>query len=95
MKAELLFRERVVLTASSFVEMIVWKLPASVPGSSHQFKYRLAYVVENSCVIRFDNEVGKGDHKHIGAKEVPYKFIDLETLRADFFTEIRARRMNT
>jgi hypothetical protein len=95
MKAELLFRERVVLTASSFVEMIVWKLPASVPGSSHQFKYRLAYVVENSCVIRFDNEVGKGDHKHIDAKEVPYKFIDLKTLRADFSTEIRARRMNT
>jgi hypothetical protein len=95
MKAELLLRERVVLTASSFVEMVVWKLSASAPGSSHQFKYRLAYVVENSCVMRFDNEAGKGDHKHIGAKEVPYKFIDLETLRADFFKEIRARRMNT
>jgi len=66
-----------------------------VPGSSHQFKYRLACVVENSCVIRFDNEVGKGDHKHIGAKDVPYPFIDLETLRADFFKEIRARKMHT
>jgi len=95
MTADLLLRERVILTASSFVEMVVWKLSASVPGSSHQFKYRLAYVVENSCVIRFDNEVGKGDHKHIGEQEVPYQFIDLETLRADFFTEIHARRMNT
>jgi Family of unknown function (DUF6516) len=91
MKAELILQERIVLTGSSFVEMVVWKLSAASPGSRHRFKYRLAYVVENSCVIRFDNEAGKGDHKHVGAKEAAYTFVDLKTLRADFFTEIRKR----
>ena len=86
--------ERIVLTAASFADIVVWKLAASLPGSRHRFKYRLAYIVENSCVVRFDNETGKGDHKHVGAKEVPYAFIDLQTLRADFFTEIRARSRN-
>ena len=55
---------------------------------------RRIQIAENSCVVRFDNETGKGDHKHVGAKEVPYAFIDLQTLRADFFTEIRARSRN-
>jgi hypothetical protein len=40
--------------------------------------------------VRFNNEAGNGDHKHVGAKKVPYVFIDLQTLQADFFTEIRA-----
>jgi hypothetical protein len=94
MKADLILPERSVLTAASVAEMVVWKLSAPLPGRRHRPKYRLAYVVENSCVVRFDNETGKGDHKHVGAKEVPYAFVDLQTLRADFFTAIRARSRN-
>jgi Family of unknown function (DUF6516) len=40
-----------------------------VPDSGHKFKYRLAFVVDQCGVVRFDNETGKGDHKHIGDKE--------------------------
>ena len=94
MKAELMLQERILLTAASFAAIVVWKLSASLPGSRRRFKYRLAYVVENHCVVRFDNEAGRGDHKHVGAKEAPYTFIDLQTLRADFFTEIRTRSRN-
>jgi hypothetical protein len=46
-----------------------------------------------SCLVRFDNESGKGDHIHIGSKEKKYLFIDVETLVADFLAEIeKARR---
>ena len=44
MKAELLMRERRVLEVG-FIEVIVWGLPEPLGGSTHSFKYRLAYVV--------------------------------------------------
>jgi len=33
-------------------------------ASTPKFKYRLAYPMEGVCVLRDDNEVGKGDHRH-------------------------------
>jgi Family of unknown function (DUF6516) len=38
--------------------------------------------------LRYDNEAGKGDHKHVDKREVPYGFIDLETLQADLRADI-------
>jgi hypothetical protein len=32
------------------------------------------------CVVRFDNEAGKGDHLHVGDQERPYVFTSTETL---------------
>jgi len=40
------------------------------------------------CVRRFDNETGKGDHKHLGEREVPYRFAGLRQLIADFWEEV-------
>ena len=38
-------------------------------------------------------ESRKGDHKHVGSQEESYRFIDVETLVADFLAEIeKARR---
>ena len=59
MKAELLMRERLVLSRRAFVEIVIWKLPKPLPDSRHAFKYRLAYVANQRCVLRFDNEVAK------------------------------------
>ena len=42
--------------------------------------------------LRYDNEAGKGDHKHVGEREVPYPFIDLATLQADFWADVTAWR---
>jgi hypothetical protein len=72
--------------------VVIWHLPESAPGSSHDFKYRLAFVVDEICVIRFDNEAGKGDHKHVAEEQVPYTFVSLSQLIADFWTEIEAWR---
>ena len=59
-------------------------MPKKISGSAHDYKYRLAFVVDEVCVLRFDNEAGKGDHKHVGAEQMPYEFTTLEQLVADF-----------
>jgi hypothetical protein len=87
MKAELLMRERRVLEAG-FIEVILWKLPQPLGGSRHSFKYRLAYIVESECVLRYDNEAGKGDHRHVGAKEKPYVFVSVDQLLDDFLADV-------
>jgi hypothetical protein len=88
MKARLLLSERRVLDDGRFADLVIWHLPRRLPGSRHAFKYRLAFVVDEVCVLRFDNESGKGDHKHVGAREVPYEFQSLTQLVADFWNEI-------
>jgi len=92
MKAQLLLRERHIIGEDRFADMVIWQLPRPVPGCGHSFKYRLAFVVEEVCVLRFDNETGKGDYKHVGTKEVPYAFTDLTKLVTDFWNEIDAWR---
>lgn len=47
-------------------------MPQPVTGSTHEFRYRLAFVIEGSCVLRYDNGTGKGDHRHVGEKETHY-----------------------
>ena len=92
MKAELLMRERLVLSRRAFVDIVIWKLPKPLPHSRHFFKYRLAYVANQRCVLRFDNEAGKGDHKHLDEIETPYIFSNLDSLQADFWAAVNKRR---
>ena len=88
MKATELLRTRVALSESAFAEMVLWRVPQPVPGSAHEFKYRLAYVVNETCVVRYDNESGKGDHRHFNSRERPYAFETPEKLIADFQADI-------
>ena len=81
-------RTRIAFSASAFAELVLWQLPKPGAGSAHRFKYRLAYVVNGVCVLRYDNEVGKGDHRHFGGKESLYKFSTPEQLIADFQRDI-------
>ena len=88
MKAVELVRTRIIYSEVAFAELVLWQLPASLPGSSHRFKYRLAYVVRGECVLRYDNEAGKGDHRHYGGKESNYAFADPDKLIAAFQADI-------
>ncbi|MFP4388305.1 MAG: DUF6516 family protein [Desulfococcaceae bacterium] len=74
MGSTLLLEERRLLSENAFVEMVVWRLGKPLLKSSHPYKYRLALVVDGKCLLRYDNEAGKGDHKHIGGVEFPYVF---------------------
>lgn len=89
MRAERLLDERHVLSETAFAELVVWRVPAPVRGSAHRFRYRLALVVEGQCVLRYDNEPGKGDHRHVGEKEEAYEFSTPEQLLADFWTDVK------
>jgi len=88
MKAFQLVGTRIVYSESAFAELVLWRLPKPLDGSVHAFKYRLAYVVRGECVLRYDNEVGKGDHRHIGEKESAYAFTTPDKLIADFQKDI-------
>ena len=89
MKAVLLVRERIPMREDSFAELVLWQLAAPLPGSSHAFKYRLAFVRSGVCLVRFDNEAGKGDHCHIRGKETTYSFVSPDKLVQDFLREAR------
>ena len=88
MQATPLIRRRVVLAPDSFAEVVIWRVPRRVAPSTHDFKYRLAFVVAGECVIRYDNEQGKGDHRHAGAVETLYVFSTPDQLMADFMADI-------
>lgn len=88
MKALQLISTRILYSESAFAELVLWRLPRSVEGSAHDFKYRLAYVVRGECVLRYDNEVGKGDHRHVGEIESAYTFTSPDRLIADFQRDI-------
>ena len=88
MDAELLMRERVPIDENSFAELVIWRVPQSLVGSPHNFKYRLAFVIDGVCVLRYDNETGKGDHRHVGTAETGYTFIDIDQLLADFWADV-------
>lgn len=89
MKAQLLIKQRFVLSEISFAEIVVWQLQSSLAGSTHAYKYRLAYVLNGYCVLRYDNEAGKGNHIHINDQENSYNFISTEQLIDDFFAQIK------
>lgn len=88
MKAKNLLRTKRYLSETVFIDLKVWQVPQNVPGSQHIFKYSLALVSNDVCVLRYDNEAGKGDHKHIGSTELPYVFEGLDALQADFWKDV-------
>ena len=88
MKATQLVHTRVAYSTTAFAELVLWQVPTPLAGSSHAFKYRLAYVVGGVCVLRYDNEGGKGDHRHYGDAERRYRFTTPDRLIADFQTDI-------
>ena len=91
-KAVRIFDERVVFGDRNLAELVAWRVPAPVPPSRHCIKYRLAYIVGGVGVIGFDSERGKGDHRHDGGMETPYRFQGVEQLVADFKAAVQAWR---
>ena len=94
MVARLLYQEKYIYSDGAIREMILWQLPAKTPDRPHGLKYRLYYgLKDGTCIVRFDNESGKGDHKHVSGREEDYRFSNVETLVAEFLAEIeKARR---
>ena len=97
MKAELLFRDKYVYRDGAIREMVIWRLPAPDAERPHGLKYRLYYGQSGHCLVRYDNERGKGDHRHYGdaggqEHEENYTWISVQHLIADFKADIERLR---
>lgn len=64
--------------------MVIWRLPARTPDRQHGINYRFFCGRSGECVVRYDNESGKGDHRHYGNREERYDFIGIDKLIEDF-----------
>jgi hypothetical protein len=92
MKATLLFQQKYELDDGSTVEMVLWDVPQPVEGSVHRFKYRLYLGKDGKRIVGYDNERGKGDHRHFRGREATYRFTTPEQLMADFLADVEAMR---
>lgn len=88
MKAAPYASYNVPLADNAEAQVVIWELPTPVRGSQHGYKYRLALIVDAVCVLRYDNEAGKGDHKHVGNRQLPYDFRSVEDLLVDFWKDV-------
>ncbi len=43
-------------------------------------------------MLRYDNEAGKGDHRHVRDNEESYAFVDPDALLADFWRDVEEWR---
>ncbi len=89
MKAELLLRDKKVLSSGAILELVIWKLPESDLDRPHGYKYRLYYGRGGVRIVGYDNERGKEDHRHYGAREAPYMFVSVEQLLDDFLADVK------
>jgi hypothetical protein len=88
MKAKRVFYDKTTLPDGSIVEMTIWQLPKQSSERPHGLKYSLFFGRDGSRIVGYDNERGKGDHKHLGNTESPYSFVSVEKLVADFLADV-------
>jgi len=88
MKARLLQKSREEFAGGVIVETVLWELPEASPERPHRLKYRLYCGREGNCIVRYDNETGKGDHRHYATHEEPYLFISFAKLVDDFLADV-------
>ena len=92
MKARLLYEFKQRYDDGAIVEMVLWEVPEPVAGSTHRYKYRLFYGFPGRRIVGYDNETGKGDHRHAGARESNYRFVSVDGLIEDFLADVAKRR---
>ena len=92
MKATRVFYDRMEYADGAIVEMVIWLVPQPVEGSAHRLKYSLFYGRPGERLVGYDNERGKGDHKHFVDREEPYPFTTPEALVSDFLADVKKLR---
>lgn len=90
--AQLLYSFKQSYDDGATIEMVIWEVPQPVPGSEHRYKYRLYYGFPGERVVGYDNETGKGDHRHLEGGEARYVFFSVEKLVEDFLADVKAKR---
>ena len=89
MKAIAVIRFKETWADGTIVQGVVWRLPRVSDERPHRLKYRLYCGRDGRCLVRYDNEAGKGDHRHYADREEAYHFTTLNRLLADFEADVR------
>ena len=92
MKAIRIFYDKTVFADGTIVQMTIWQLPQPSQERPHGLKYSLFYGDKDGRLVGYDNESGKGDHKHLRQVETRYKFVNVETMVADFLADVERIR---
>lgn len=90
MPAKRIIHFKEVRNDGTIMEGVVWLLNAPVPPCKHLYKYRLYFGSRERCLVRYDNERNKGDHRHIGNTETSYHFVSIRQLIADFRRDLES-----
>ncbi len=91
-RATLYYRDRGLLPDGGIVEITIWRLPSADGERPHGLKYSLYFGKDGERLVCYDNERGKGDHRHFLGREEPYAFVSAEQLIADFMADVRKVR---
>ena len=91
-KARAAFDSSLLFPDGFLLRIRIWEIAEPVPPCEHRFKYSCYYGRPGERVVLYDNERGKGDHRHYGAREEAYVFRTIETLMADFLADVRRVR---
>ncbi|TYR32006.1 hypothetical protein FY036_13035 [Mesorhizobium microcysteis] len=93
-KASLILSDKLVLASGHIIQIRIWRLPLSTEERPHGLKYSLFYGRPGERIVGYDNEAGKGDHRHLRNLETPYKFTSMERLMADFMADVMREQGN-
>jgi hypothetical protein len=92
--ATLFFSNKVVLEDGAILQIRVWRLQSPSLERPHGLKYSLFYGRPGERIVAYDNEAGKGDHRHYRDREEPYAFTTLGQLLRDFDEDVRREIAN-
>jgi hypothetical protein len=91
-RATLIYEDKALYPDGAIMEMRIWRLPATDSERPHGLKYSLYFGRSGVRLVGYDNERGKGDHRHYGTVETAYTFINVEQLIADFLADVQRLR---
>lgn len=92
MSAVPLVKLKRILADGCIIEIRIWRLPAVSAERPHGLKYSLFYGRPGERIVAYDNEAGKGDHRHLRKHEEAYRFVSMERLIADFEQDVARER---
>ncbi len=91
-KASLFIQDSMAFPDGARLTVKIWEVPSPVPPCEHCYKYSLFYGYPGRRRVGYDNERGKGDHRHLDDREEPYRFVSLERLLDDFAADVERVR---
>lgn len=85
---ETILHQKIVRENGDIIEMRILRVEKD-KAHPECLRYSLVYIRERKRIVGYDNFEGKGHHKHLAGKELPYAFSDVEVLVNDFKKDVK------